>query len=170
MLQPMKYYMSLACLFLAISPAFSQKLQMNETDKSSGQKRMETEYGSLLMKDFTFLAIKYRSLDSAYFIEFRGGDIGVGTITPKDALIVLLEDGSNITIYPTSRQDFTLDDNRRYYRHEYAIKKEQINKLAQQKPVSIRKYANNQFEDIEIPAKNQKVMKDFSSFFLKHIN
>ena len=166
--------MKIVCLLFVfqslLTVAYSQSVKVNETDKVTGQQKIETDYASIVSDYPIYLGIRYRSAGASCFIEFRGSDIGVGIIEPRDGLIIQLEDSSRVTIYPTSKQDFTLDDNHRYYSHVYTIKKDQITKLSRQKSISIRKYSNERFEDIAIPEKNRNAIMNLSAFFLKNIH
>lgn len=150
-------------LLLIPIAGISQKISSVEIDKFTNQKRVLTEklyvIGGFRRPN---LQISFRSVDSTCFINLHGEHLAAGVIGPTDEAWLLFEDNSKIVVQSTGLQsyDFTPTSHTKIYNHQYSISRESILKLSKQQVVSIRRYYNSNYSDIEIWNKVQKNKKE----------
>jgi hypothetical protein len=154
-----KIVIILAFVFSVLA-ASSQKLKVNEYDKFTKQKRLQTELVALKGKLSEGISIYLRTVDSSFFVYLEGYGSGVGVIGLDEKVIFLLDDQSTVTIYSIGIQSYEVTRNGNYYEHQYRTSRSDIETLSKHKVTSIRKYSTKDYADIDIPEKNQdKVMK-----------
>src|SRR5258705_13426983 len=115
--------------------SYSQKIRVNEIDKFTKQRRIETTVAVAKMAIGCNVGFYYRSVDTTLFINVTGSGCAVGVIGTDDPFIFLLDNDSTVTVYSKGIQDYKISyDNTlgtsKYYTHEYYIKKSDIEKLA----------------------------------------
>jgi hypothetical protein len=155
-------------LFLLPYAAYSQKI---ETDPFTKDKRVETKY--VFMKPSGFLKnirMKFRSAGNDYFVLFNGSGWGVGTIGTMDPFMFLLDNDSTVKVYPTDIQSYEIGSQGNYYNHQYRIDREQVEMLSRHSVVKIRKYYSSNYDDMDVPEKNQSKIKELSVVFLQSLN
>ena len=114
---------------------------------------------------------KLRSVDSTCFLILMG-TIAVGTVGINDPMIFLFEDKTTFKIYPTSVQSYNIGvgqyESDHYY-HQYSISISQLEELSVKKLISVRRYYNDVYSDIDVKEKNKDKIKSLSTLFLKQL-
>jgi hypothetical protein len=155
----------LLLLFPAI--AFSQKLKVNEIDKFTKQRRLETERVWLKNRSGDGVAVSFRSADTTCFITFYGYGRAAGVIGDGDKMIMLLDNDSTVTVYSTGIQTYDIRvGGTSTYNHQYSIEKDDLNKLSTHNVKSLRKYLSDGYVDIDIPEKHQDEIKELAILFI----
>lgn len=166
----------ISLLILITFNSFSQKIVLAEIDKFTNSKRVETDdvifYGGSM--DWKKLTMKFRSVDTSYFLTLSGLNTLYGTIGTKDGLIFLFNDKSNITIYPTSVQTYNINPSQYgssyTYSNQYYISKNEIEQLAAKKTIAVRRYFNENYGDVDIKEKKSVKINELATVFLNEIN
>jgi hypothetical protein len=148
--------------------SYSQKLKVNEIDKFTKQKRVETER-TWLKRASDGVSVSFRSVDDSYYLKLYGYGRGTGIVDEEDKLIFLLDDESSIIIYPTGLQDYSINTGTSTYNHQYHISLEQIQTFSEHNIKSIRKYTSKGYADFDIPNKKQDEVKKLAILLLKNI-
>ena len=148
-----------------------QKIESVEVDKFTGQKRVNTEYVNIAAGFTNVFKFKLRSVDSTCFLILMG-TIAVGTVGINDPMIFLFEDKTTFKIYPTSVQSYNIGvgqyESNHYY-HQYSISIPQLEELSVKKLISVRRYYNDVYSDIDVKEKNKDKIKSLSTLFLKQL-
>jgi hypothetical protein len=151
---------------------FSQKMKLHkEIDKFTGKYRVETT--PITMYQWVTVSsainVKLRSNDTLYFIHFMGST-STGIIDEDDPLILLLDDKSTITIYPTSFQSYDVETGgNTFYNHQYNISKDQLQILSTKKVISFRRYFNDHYSDFDVKTKWAERFAAGVNLFLQNI-
>lgn len=152
---------------------FSQKIKVeSEIDKFTKQKRVKTSYVAIKPGMAEQVTVSLRSVDTMYFITFKGRGKGSGVIGSTDRIIILLDNDSTVSIMPTGIQSYdigygTAPDS---YTHQYFIKKEDLINLSTHDLKSFRKYYDRHYADIDINEKRKGDLRELASEFLKELN
>jgi len=154
--------------------SFSQKIKVNEIDKFTKQKRIETTVSFARQGLNCGIGFSFRSVDSTYFINVIGYGCAVGVVGKDETFIFLLSDSSTVTVLSKGIQSYTIASggtfSRDTYEHEYYITIPDIEKLSKAKVVSVRAYYNSNYSDIDFKeAKQQVVLMKLSDVFLKEL-
>lgn len=155
-------------LFLS-SSAFAQKLKVNEADKFTKQKRLQTENTTLKNKLNEGLSVSLRSVDSSLYITLYGYGKGIGVIGDGDKAIFLLDDGSTVTSYSTGIQTYNVSTGTSTYKHQYSISKDDVILLSKKDVKSIRKYMSDGYVDIDIPEKHQDEIRKLAALLINNL-
>ena len=149
--------------------SFSQKIKVNEIDKFTKKKRIETSYSYLKMGLFQYLGANIRSADSSIFINIQGSGAGSFVIGTDDPVIFLLDNDSTIKIFPTDIQTYSIGigSSRDTYSHQYYISLSDLKTLSNHNIKSVRKHGSSSYVDIDINEKNQDEFKKNALLFLK---
>lgn len=164
----MKIILFALAMLITQSDLSAQKITVSEIDKFTGKKRVETNYAVLKMGLSYLFRAKLRSVDSIAFIIFHGSWM-VGVVGPDDPTTFLFEDKSTFTVYPTSIQSYQIATSKygsNTYNHQYSININDVEKLATQKVISIRRVANSKYGDLDLKEKNAKQLQDLAKIFL----
>lgn len=153
-----------------------EKIKVSEIDKFTGQKRVETEavciYGGGVF-DGKSLSVSFRGVDSTCFLNLISLNTLYGVVGINDALIFLFEDKSVMKIYPTSIQDYKISTSQYgssyRYDNQYHISIDQIQILKTKKIVSIRRYFNSNYGDIDIKGSKAPNLNEISKIFLDEV-
>ena len=158
-------------LLLLLLPCFmyGQKLKVNEVDKFTGQKRLETNSVSLKARLSEGIGIYFRAIDSSLFVIIGGFGAGATTIAENDKALFLLEDGTTVTAYSTGLQSYEIHSQANSYNHQYRITKEDLRNLSLQNTKSIRCYSIANYVDVDIPKKHQDDIKGIADLMLKSL-
>jgi hypothetical protein len=164
-----KLFFLLSLLF-CFTISFSQKLKVNETDKFTKQRRLQTDEIKMKVKMFDVVLLYLRAVDQSTYITIWGTGEGADVIGDGDQAIFLLDNDSTVTVYSTGVQDYTIGQNGDSYRHQYRITGEDIKKLSEHGIKSIRKYGAGGYIDINIPDKKQDAFIKTAALFLSELN
>src|SRR5688572_12493020 len=109
-------------LLLLLIPVLgnAQKLEVNEVDKFTKQKRLETNNAKLKAGMSEGVVFKIRTVDSTVFISFQGYGAGAQIIGPDDKVILLLEDQSTVTLTSTGLQSIIVERMQNKFHHQYS--------------------------------------------------
>lgn len=158
----------LVIFLTAYMSAYSQKIVKTEIDKSTKFKRIETNNVQFKyqMVPYNTHLIKFRSADSSYFAIFSGHGEGAVVIGSADKIILLLDNDSTVEVMSTGIQDYDFINSTKTFTHQYYISKKQLSELASHDVKSFRKYGARGYIDVEIPKKNQDVIRKTAQVFL----
>lgn len=159
----------IAAFLLFSLPCMAQKIKVNETDKFTGMKRVQTSEEALLSKLTSVLRFYFRTNGTNYFMHFQGMVTGVGSVNPGDEMIMLLEDGSKVVVHSVSYQTYEVNRYGGTYDHQYSIGLDNLKALSMQDVVSIRRYTNSGYSDYEVPKKNQDKIKKAALLILNSL-
>lgn len=150
---------------------YSQKLTVNETDKFTGKKRLETSYCIVTMKFVSAIQMKLRSVDTTCFVTFNG-NTGVGVVGLTDATTFLFEDNSTTKVYPTSIQSYDIGVGQyssNTFNQQYNISIDQIEMLKTKKLISIRREFNSNYADFDVKEKHAEKISKLCMLFLSEL-
>ena len=159
-----------ALLLFVILPTicFAQKIKVNEIDKFTHKRRIETSQQVLKNGSLEELSVSYRSVDTTYFLKLFGRSWAVGFIgPPRDQLVFLLDNDETVSVPPIGAGNKRSDG---YYEHEYSITKSQIQLLSEHKLKNIRRTGDNKYADMDVKDRNQDVVQELSKLFIDEIN
>jgi hypothetical protein len=141
---------------------------VNEVDKFTKQKRLETADVTLKAKLMEGLAARIRTVDSTVFVIISGYGSGAAVIGEADKAIFLLDDETTVTGYSTGIQSYDIGS-RNTYSHQYRIYRADLETLAKHDVKSIRKYTVKGYYDLDIPEKNRGEIKGIASLIVKNL-
>lgn len=154
-------------MFLLLSVnSWSQKLKVNEFDKSANKWRMETFPVSLKSVDNTKMEIVIKSSDTSLLVELMGSGIGTNTLDANSELVFSLENDSTVIAISPSIQSIEYGELLPTYKHQYVLSFDKLQALSRNNLKSVRKYSVGGFDDIAIEKKNAVKLKDLSSFYV----
>lgn len=157
-------------LFLILPfAALSQKLTVNEIDKFTKQKRLETSNVTLKAKLSEGIGVRFRTVDTSFFVILSGYGPGTGVIGADDRAIFLLDDETTVSVYSTGIQSYNINKYQDSYNHQYTIAKEDLSILSKHNVKSVRKYTSKGYADIDIPEKNQDNLKKAALLILENL-
>lgn len=155
--------------------AFAQKakIKVNEVDKFTNQKRIETNKVFLIEGITWVMRANLRSVDSTYYLNLDGSIPSVGIINETCKLIILLKDSSTISLYSKGLQTYTLGgsfDNKKVFDYEYRISLADMEKLKQAPVKAIRLYYTDSYADANIPDKKDDRLQKLATTFLNQLS
>jgi hypothetical protein len=153
-------------LLLSFSFLSAQEIQVNEIDKFTKQKRIETDHTVINGSVFCYLELKLRSVDTTCFIELRGSGCAVGAVGEQDYLMFLLDNDSTVKVYSKGIQSYHIGQNVKSYAHEYAINRHQLMELQTNKVKSVRRTFDNSYYDLDVKPKFQERIQKLNEVFL----
>lgn len=142
------------------------KLEVNEIDKFTKQKRLETSEYDIVYTDQTRLAVAIRTVGNSYFIIFAGFGHGPEIIGLQGVAVLLLENDSTITLKSTGSQIYTTTYSTKSYKHQYYLTSDDLKKISANKCVSVRRYGLDGYVDIDIPVDRQERIKEAAALIL----
>jgi hypothetical protein len=154
-------------LFVLPLATFAQRIEVNEVDKFTKERRVQTSYANLKIGMQAGLAASFRSVGSSYFMNIAGYGLGAGVIGSDEKAILLLDNEATVTVYSTGVQGYEVGQYQNRFDHQYRIAREDIQTLSQLNVKSIRRYTAKGYVDIDIPAKNQDEIKKMAAIFLR---
>jgi hypothetical protein len=160
-----------ALLLTMLLPLFgyAQKLKVNEIDKFTKQKRLETSNATLKAKLTEGIGVSFRCVDSSIYVLLSGYGPGTGVIGEDDKAIFLLDDETTVTVYSTGLQSYTINKYQNVYNHQYKIALSDLQTLSKKNLKSIRKYTSKGYADIYIPEKNNDEVKKIAALIIDNI-
>jgi hypothetical protein len=160
-----------ALLLTMLLPLFgyAQKLKVNEIDKFTKQKRLETSNATLKAKLTEGIGVSFRCVDSSIYVLLSGYGPGTGVIGEDDKAIFLLDDETTVTVYSTGLQSYTINKYQNVYNHQYKIALSDLQTLSKKNLKSIRKYTSKGYADIDIPEKNNDEVKKIAALIIDNI-
>lgn len=146
----MKKHLYIAILLLIGIESEAQKMKEITFDKFTHEKRVLTDELLILNSQakWPHLYISFRSVDTSCFITLHGQGVASGIIAPDDQAWILLDDDTKIIVRSTGLQDY--DITTRDYIHQYRISLSDVKRLTEKKIVSIRRYYESNYTDIDI--------------------
>jgi hypothetical protein len=156
------------CLLISVA-CFSQKLKVDEVDKFTKQKRLETEEVKMNNKTFEGFYLYLRAVDTITYITISGYGQGADVIGQDDQALFLLDDNSTVTVLSTGIQDYTIGQYSKSYHHQYRINVDDIQTLADHSIKSVRKYGAGGYVDMDVPEKKQESFKKTAALFLSKL-
>lgn len=144
-------------LFLLFFPIAlqAQKIKINEIDKFTKKKVIETSDVILKRTMTGAIGCKIRKVDSITTILFQAGNIAIGTIGINDKAILLFQDESTTEIVSPSIQSYDIGDyGNKFIKHMYIVSDSSFSVIKEKKIKSIRFYLNDGYQDVDIPEKN----------------
>lgn len=149
--------------------AYCQKIKEIEIDKFTGKKRIRTDYVKLGGGLMSGIGAGFRTVDTTIFISFNGS-MGTGVVGTRDATTFLFADKTTFSVYPTSIQSYEGYGTSEHYDQQYHISKEQLEILAKNNPVSLRRTYSKYYIDVDIKTKLSAKISDLASMVLEEMN
>ncbi|MDB5205170.1 MAG: hypothetical protein JWR72_245 [Flavisolibacter sp.] len=163
----MRHLFAFLLLLPLLAPA--QKLKGISYNKSK-QKIIETYALSIKEAKSVVTTLRLRAVGRSYFAYVSGYGLGVSNITGQDQVVFYLDNDSTIALTSTGRQSFWYrDKGLNAYQHRYAINRNDLEVLSQNKLKGIRKSAGEDYTYISIPARYQERTKRLSKLFIKYL-
>jgi hypothetical protein len=160
----MKRFVTLLLILPLLSEA--QRIEENQVDKFTGQRRVQTSSSTLKIGTTNGLAAHLRASGDSYLINLSGYGQGVGIVRKGAKAILLLENDSTLTVFAPETQSYEVSAYQNTFDHQYTISLADLQTLRQYKVKSIRRYTTEGYVDTDIPRKNQDEIKKLSSLFL----
>jgi hypothetical protein len=163
----MKHALMLALLLPLFG--YAQKLKVNEVDKFTKQKRLETSNATLKAKLAEGIGVSFRCVDSSLYVVLAGYGPGTGVVGEDDKAIFLLDDETTVTVYSTGLQSYTINKYQNVYNHQYRLTIADLQTLSKKNLKSIRKYTSKGYADIDIPEKNSDEVSKIAALILNNL-
>lgn len=161
----------LLLITIASFNSYSQKIKVDETDKFTGQRRIETSSVNLKVAAMGSVLSSIRGVDTSFFINLSGAGPAAVVIGSNDQAIFLLDDESTVIIYSTDVQGYkVVGPTGKTYDHQYKATFEVIKKLSEHSIKSVRKYGSRGYQDFDVPERNQNNLKELAALFLSTFN
>lgn len=165
----MKRFIVFGFILASIS-SFSQKIEVNEIDKFTKQRRVETNGETLTSGLGSGLSVKLRAVDNTCFITLKGYGKGADVIGRNDKVILLFSNDSTISGFSTGIQDYKIEQTQfgsvKSFSHQYEIPISELAKASKLELKSIRKYGTDTYVDIDIPSRNKEKLAKLSGLFV----
>ncbi len=147
----------------------AQKIKKVEIDKFTGHKRILTEHIRVEATLTKVMNMYLRTVDTTVFISFYG-TVGIGVIGTMDGTTFLFPNKSTLTVYPTGIQSYDGYGSNQYYDQQYLITKDQLEMLAANNPVSVRRIYNSNYVDVDIKSKFSPKISELAAMVLNEMN
>lgn len=160
----MKKIFSIAILLISLN-SFGQIT--SEIDKFTGKKRVESEWQNIYTGFGVEVKIKFRAVDTTYFLSIAG-NVGVGVIGTNDGAIFLFEDTTKFEIFPTSMQTYEIQGAyaSKYYNHQYRITRDQLWTLSTKRLSAVRRTFNSNYADIDVKDRLKGKIQGITGLFM----
>ena len=156
------------CVLVSFA-ASAQKVKVNEYDKFVKQRRIEFEPMNLMSTDKSKVFMNLNCLGSNFFVVFSGYGWGSSAIDADHQVIFLFANDSTLAVKSTGLQSYDMGSLNNSYKHQYSIKLSDIQKLATEELVGIRKYNFKDFSDMTVSKDLRSRIAKQSTMFLDEL-
>ena len=156
-------------LFSFFLPLFSeaQKLKRSEYDAAKKIWRIETQPVNLKSATGSKTDAALSAAGTVYSLWLSGSGTGANTVIAGDALILLLDDDSTVTVKSPAVQNVERSSNS--YNHEYRVSQEDLEVLSRHDLRALRKYSAEGYSDVYLEKEATGRLKELSTAFLSEL-
>ncbi len=161
---------SMKYLFLGLLLPFgsiAQQIAVNEVDRFTKQRIIETSVIPLKSTSTEELALQLRSEGKKIYVVLRGHGRRATTIGTDDKALFLLANDSVLIVHSTGIQSSVIDKNRSVYKYQYSLSPASLEQLARFPLRGIRTYDYNGHNDFDIVDSQADELKNGSLLFYR---
>jgi len=151
-------------LFLPFS-SMAQKIAVNEIDRFTKQRIIETSPVPLKSSATEELALQLRSEGTEIYIVLSGYGGGASTLGEDDKALLLLSNDSVLAIQPIGIQSFQVDKDKSIFKHHYTLSPSLLEQLTRFPVQGIRTYNYKGYQDFDIVNAQADELKKSSFLF-----
>ena len=133
-------------------------------------KRLETQPVMIKSEAGNRMDAAFRAEGKSFFFQLSGNGTSAHTINTEDPVIFLLKNDSTVTLKSTAVQGFDDMDAERSYKHEYAVKQQDLEMLSRSNVQAMRRYSVIGFDDFYLDETAAVSLRSLSTGFLQMLD
>lgn len=147
----------------------AQKIKLNAYDKFIRQKRVESYPLTIRETEKVKMSIAFEAIGSTCYIKLSGYGTGANVIGAEDKAILLFANDSVAMAKSVGLQSIDVSKTPAHYKHLYVIPFADLQKLSLYRLSALRKYYQNDFDDIYLSTETGDKLIKLCSLFLREL-
>ena len=150
--------------------SFAQKVQVNEYDKFTKQRRIELQPVRIYTSGKANVNISYYASGPVLYLQLSGAGWGASAVDEGQELLFLCSNDSIVSVKSTAVQTAEVNSSfQTAFKHSYFVKMSDVKRLSECTVVGLRKYGLGDEFNLKIPAVNAVKIKSLSALFLEEL-
>jgi hypothetical protein len=158
-----------ACFTLFTIASSAQVLKVNEVDKFTKQKRLQTDESTIKSGLIDGIKTYIRVVDSSVLVHLKGYGTGATMIGANDKIIFLLSDESTVVGYSPTMQSYEIGSKVNTFNHYYRVSSDDLKVLSEKDLKGIRVYSSSGYRDFDIPKRNREDLRKQAALILQNL-
>ncbi|HKH60568.1 MAG TPA: energy transducer TonB [Flavitalea sp.] len=159
-------------ILLTLLPLLSlaQKVQVNEYDKFTKQRRIELQPVRIYTSGKANVNISYSASGSVLYLQLSGAGWGASAVDEGQELLFLCSNDSIVSAKSTAVQTAEVNSSfQTAFKHSYFVKMSDVKLLSGCTVIGLRKYGLGDEHNLKIPMANALKIKSLSALFLEEL-
>ena len=149
---------------------FAQKVQVNEYDKFTKQRKIELQPIRVYTASKANVNISYSASGPVLYLQISGTGWGASAVDEGQELLFLCSNDSIVSAKSTDVQTVEINSSfQTTFKHSYFVKMSDVKLLSECTVVGLRKYGLGDQHNLKIPMVNALKIKSLSALFLEEL-